>query len=316
MEGRAVGSGGVWLVAAPCLLSVVHALPLQAYPIGPAPYDSDSDSEYYVHPAEELQNRMSLPASLCHQRAVPWVDMFFGNRILLHVLCGVIVILCARCCCAPTRRQRVESINIINNNTSWQRKLPGRAFIQLLPTEHSYHLGFAFSEASFEAGKGTGYQPFISGSGLKRVKTFIAKSESESECCNVLYDMNHVAVGAAGEVPVSYSGLCWTRPSFVSLALVPCGSFRVKANMPGLSSLLAVFTSVKVIFPDGGRSTLPSGLAVTGPGGALVVVSGVPGLLAGWDAPHTSDRRIGRLVVPPSRPPMRTPVAPPAGGTP
>eukprot|EP00955_Chlamydomonas_euryale_P076212 362573-Chlamydomonas_euryale.AAC.2 len=56
IEGRAVGSGGVWLVAAPCLFSVFYAPPLQfifdcllrftqAYPIGYAPCNSDSGSD-------------------------------------------------------------------------------------------------------------------------------------------------------------------------------------------------------------------------------------------------------------------------------
>eukprot|EP00955_Chlamydomonas_euryale_P040228 351627-Chlamydomonas_euryale.AAC.4 len=31
MEGRAVGSDGDWLVAAPCLLPVFYALPLQVF---------------------------------------------------------------------------------------------------------------------------------------------------------------------------------------------------------------------------------------------------------------------------------------------
>eukprot|EP00955_Chlamydomonas_euryale_P056801 356552-Chlamydomonas_euryale.AAC.8 len=37
MEGRAVGSGGVRLVAAPCPLSISYALPLQTFPIGSTP---------------------------------------------------------------------------------------------------------------------------------------------------------------------------------------------------------------------------------------------------------------------------------------
>eukprot|EP00955_Chlamydomonas_euryale_P102622 365431-Chlamydomonas_euryale.AAC.26 len=78
MEGRAAGSGGVLMVAAPCLLSVPYLLPLQvifdcllrftqAYPIVSAPCNSDSDTSLCRQQLLNTHKKMRVSLSKRHR---------------------------------------------------------------------------------------------------------------------------------------------------------------------------------------------------------------------------------------------------------